>query len=84
MVAIPHHVLGNEPFAVLGALNGKTEAQVKSHVRTVFGKDYALGGLASLEQLGLAEFPFNPTRKIMKSEVRKAVIKYLGTARASK
>ena len=84
MVAILHHVLGDEPFAVLGSLNGKTEAQVKSHVRAVFGKDYALGGLATLNQLGLVEFPFNPTRKIMKSEVRKAVIKYLGTTRTNK
>ena len=84
MVAIPHHVLGDEPFAVLGSLNGKTEAQVKSHVRAVFGKDYALRGLATLNQLGLVEFPLNPTRKIMKSEVQKAVINYLGTPRASK
>ncbi|KAH6843310.1 putative amp dependent CoA ligase [Chaetomium sp. MPI-CAGE-AT-0009] len=79
VVAIPHYALGDEPFAVLGSLKGKTETQVKSHVRAVFGKDCALGGLASLDQLGLVEFPLNPTRKIMKSEVRKAVIKYLAT-----
>jgi hypothetical protein len=77
VVPAPHHVLGAEPFAVLNSYNGKTKAQIKDHVRAVFGRDYALGGLASLKQLGLVEFPLNPTRKIIKSEVQTAVVKHL-------
>lgn len=77
VVSAPHHVLGTEPFAVLSSYNGKTEAQIKDHVRTVFGRDYALGGLASLKQLGLVEFPLNSTHKIIKSEVQTVVAKHL-------
>ena len=77
VVPAPHHVLGAEPFAVLSSYNGKTEAQIKDHVRAVFGRDSALGGLASLKQLGLAEFPVNLTHKIIKSEVQTAVVKHL-------
>ena len=47
------------------------------YVRNVFGGDYTLGGLISLKQLGLHEFPINPTYKIIKSEVRMAVIRHL-------
>jgi hypothetical protein len=77
VVPAPHHVLGAEPYAVKSSYNGKTEAQIKDHVRAVFGRDYALGGLASLKQLGLVEFPLNPTHKIIKSEVQIAVMKHL-------
>ncbi|KAI5922023.1 hypothetical protein F4810DRAFT_712059 [Camillea tinctor] len=58
VVPVTHHVLGTEPFAVLSSHNGKTEQQIKDHVRIVLGKDYALGGLASMKQLELVEFPF--------------------------
>jgi hypothetical protein len=77
VVPAPHHVLGAESFAVLSSYNGKTEAQIKNHVQVVFGTDYALGGLASLKQLGFVEFPLNPTRKVIKSEIQTAVVKHL-------
>ncbi|KAI0595128.1 hypothetical protein F4775DRAFT_605405 [Biscogniauxia sp. FL1348] len=77
VVPAPHHVLGAEPFAVLSTYNGKTEQQIKDHVRAVFGRDYALGGLASLKQLELVEFPLNPTHKIIKSEVQSAVLRHI-------
>jgi len=62
---------------VLSSYNGKTEEQIKEHVRAALGRDYALGGLASLEHLGLLEFPVNPTHKIMKSEMQTTVENYL-------
>ena len=77
VVSSPHHVLGAEPFAVLGSYNGKTEAEMKDHVRTVLGRNYALGGLATLEQLGLVDFPLNQTHKTIKSKVQTAVLKHL-------
>ena len=76
MVPVRHHVLGSEPFVVLSTMNGKNEAEIKAHVRAVFGKDYAIGGLASLKQLGLVEFPLNPTHKVIKSEVQVAAQKH--------
>ena len=77
VVPAPHHVLGAEPFAVLSSYNGKTEAQIKDHVRAVFGRDYALGGLTSLKQLGLVKFPLNATHKVVKSEVQTAVVRHV-------
>lgn len=62
---------------MLSSFNGRTEAQIKEHVRAAFDKDYALGGLASLKQIGLVDFPFNSTHKIMKSEVEAAVSEHL-------
>jgi 4-coumarate--CoA ligase len=79
-----HPVVGHEPFAVLGSYNGKTQEQVKEHVRSVFGKDYALGGLASLKELGLLEFPVNQTHKIVKSKVQEDVERHLSRLSAMK
>lgn len=76
-MAIPHTDLGDEPFAVLGSYNRKTEEEIKTHVLDVFGVDYALGGLASLEQLCLHDFPINPTHKVVKSELQMSVMEYV-------
>ncbi|KAK3897324.1 hypothetical protein C8A05DRAFT_39125 [Staphylotrichum tortipilum] len=77
VVPVPHAVLGAEPFAVIKAYNGKTEKEVAEHVRVALGKDYALGGQASLEQLRLAEFPVNATRKVNKDAVESAVLQFV-------
>lgn len=77
LLPAPHHVLGAEPFAVLASFNGKTKVQIKDHVRTVLGRDYALGGVASLKELGMVDFPLNSTRKIVKSEIQMALLKYI-------
>uniref|UniRef100_A0A093W0F4 Putative 4-coumarate--CoA ligase 5 n=1 Tax=Talaromyces marneffei PM1 TaxID=1077442 RepID=A0A093W0F4_TALMA len=74
VVPVPHHVLGAEPFAVLSSFNGRTETQIKEHIRAEFGKDYALGGIASLKEIGMVEFPVNQTHKIIKSEIQAAVL----------
>lgn len=62
---------------MVSSYNGKTQTQIKNHVRDVLGKDYALGGVASLKQLGLIEFPLNATHKIIKSRVQIALAEYL-------
>ncbi|EED13322.1 AMP dependent CoA ligase, putative [Talaromyces stipitatus ATCC 10500] len=53
VVPIRHPIVGYEPFAALNSNNGKTQDQIKEHVRIAFGKDYALGGIVSLKELGL-------------------------------
>lgn len=74
---VPHPELGHEPFAVLSNCNGTTEDNVKSHVLQMFGQDYALRGVSSLEQIGLYEFPVNATHKIIKFQVEATVMEYL-------
>lgn len=73
MIGRSHPVLGQVPFAVLSSLNGKTQEEIKSYIMRTLGKDYALGGLATLEEVGLSEFTVNATHKIVRSEVEKAV-----------
>ncbi|KAF4536152.1 AMP-dependent synthetase/ligase [Lasiodiplodia theobromae] len=73
VIGISHPVLGQVPFAVLSSLNEKTQEEIKSYIMRTLGKDYALGGLATLEEVGLSEFTVNATHKIVRSEVEKAV-----------
>lgn len=78
VISIPHHVLGAEPFAVVSSFPaGKTEMQIKEHVCKALGRDYALAGLASLKQLGFVDFPVNQTHKVVRPDIRQAVLKYM-------
>lgn len=62
---------------MLGSLNGKKGNDIEKYVCSKLGGEYALGGLASLEQIGLQEFPVNATHKVVKFEVQEAVMRYL-------
>ncbi|KAF2691139.1 putative amp dependent CoA ligase [Lentithecium fluviatile CBS 122367] len=84
VVAAPHPVIGAEPFAVVDSFANASAEQIKEHIRAVLGRDYALGGVACLKQLGLVEFPVNATHKIIKSEVQEAVLKHLKRISAEK
>jgi 4-coumarate--CoA ligase len=77
VVPVPHAVLGAEPYAVVDSFENSSAEQVKEHIRAELGKDYALGEVVSLKQLGFKEFPVNATHKIIKSDVQDAVLKYL-------
>lgn len=76
VIAWPHPVLGQEPLVVLKALNGKTEDEIKQQVLDMFGKEYALGPVTTLEQLGRQGFPLNATGKIIKRDVLEWVKEY--------
>lgn len=78
VIAWPHPVLGQEPLVVVKALNGTTEEDIKQRVLEMFGKDYAVGPVITLEQLGKEEFPLNATMKVMKTELLKLVKDYYG------
>ncbi|KAF2161264.1 hypothetical protein M409DRAFT_69872 [Zasmidium cellare ATCC 36951] len=78
VVAWPHAVLGQEPLVVVKGLGGKTEEEVKRRVEEMFGRDYAVGSVVTLEQLGRREFPLNATGKIIKREVVELVEGYYG------
>ena len=73
MIGIRHPILGREPFAVISDFGNTTEQQIKQHVIEVFGTDYALGGVASLQQMGFRDFPLNSTGKIMKISLEEIV-----------
>lgn len=77
VVGISHPVLGQVPFAVVVAFSGRTEESIRERVTDLFGKDYALAGVATLEQLGLNSFPLNATDKIMKIDLVRVVKQYL-------
>ncbi|EMD88364.1 hypothetical protein COCC4DRAFT_149851 [Bipolaris maydis ATCC 48331] len=76
VVPVPHPVLGAQPIAVVESFTNVSVEQVKQHVCTAIGDEYALGGVVCLKQLGLARFPVNATHKIIKSELQEAVLKY--------
>lgn len=50
---------------------------LKQLVLDHLGPDYALGKVFTLKELGMQEFPINVTGKIMKIELRKAVMELL-------
>ncbi|KAF7587031.1 hypothetical protein BBP40_007853 [Aspergillus hancockii] len=77
VIPVSHPELGSDPFAVISSYSGKTETEIIDHVRAVLGLSYELGGVGSLKQLGLVEFPVNMTRKVVRSEVQEAVLKLL-------
>lgn len=78
VVAWPHPVLGQEPLVVVKGLNGKTGEKLRERVLKMFGKDYAVGDVLTLEDLGEREFPLNATGKIMKKDVVEMVERYYG------
>lgn len=63
---VAHPEFGHEPYAVVEQLGGSSEDQIKQHVIDLFGKDYSLGGVFTLQHLNLTAFPRNATDKIMK------------------
>lgn len=77
VVALPHEQLGQEAFAVVKSLNGKSKDDVRKQVEDLFGKDYVLCGFATLEELGLQEFPLNATGKIVKRELEGLIATFL-------
>lgn len=58
-------------------LGSKTKDEVEEEIIKIFGPDSALGGVATLKELGLSEFPLNPTGKIMKRDLEKPVADFL-------
>lgn len=69
VIGVAHPTLGQEPYAVVDNMSGKSKADVKQHVTDMFGPDYAMGDVLALSELGLSEFPLNATGKILKREL---------------
>lgn len=82
MIGVPHPILGQEPFAIVKTFGDKSEAETTQHILDLFGKDYALGGAVSLEQLGLDAFPLNATGKVIKSSLLERLLNFLNQRRA--
>ncbi|KAH8777799.1 putative amp dependent CoA ligase [Diaporthe sp. PMI_573] len=77
VVAVPNAEHFQAPFAVIDRFNGKTEDEIMSHIVHVLGKEYELSGLASLETIGMREFPLNATHKVVKTDVQRAVLRWM-------
>ncbi|KAK8931517.1 hypothetical protein H634G_04054 [Metarhizium anisopliae BRIP 53293] len=82
-VSITSESQGEQLFAVLRSLASNSPGDINRHIEKMLGKQYVLDGLLTLEQLGLAAFPVNATHKIMKSEIKTALLKYLQSHRDS-
>lgn len=81
MVDLPHKILGQEPFAVVKEYqSGVDEASIKKLIVDKFGHEYALGGVFTLSQLGMSAWPLNPSGKVMKIELREAVMEEVQAA----
>lgn len=79
MIVIPHPSFGQQLFAVLASLDDVDKEDVKRQALNSLGKDYALGGIVSLKEIGMAAFPVNDTHKVVKFEVQTALLEYLST-----
>ena len=82
MIGVPHPTLGQEPFAIVKTFGDKSEAETKQRILDVFGKDYALGGAVSLEELGLNAFPLNATGKVIKTSLLERLLDFLNKRKA--
>lgn len=69
VIGWPHPVMGHVPLAIVEDLNGKTVEQIKEEIIKMFGQEYALEDVVSLEQLGLQQWPMNLTGKVVKTEL---------------
>jgi len=58
-------------------LKGKSIQEIKSHVITMCGPDWQLGGAVELKDLGYDSFPINSTGKIQKTELLRPVTEYV-------
>ena len=68
------------PFVVLRQLpTGVTEADIREHCINELNASYSLGGVLSLEQLGMEFWPLTPIGKIEKRELKRAALNYVGT-----
>lgn len=76
VIGVPHETLGQEPFAVVKDLNGRSKEQVIDFVFVTFGKDSPLRGIATLSDLGFSHWPLGSTGKILKRELILAVASY--------
>lgn len=81
VVGVPHPTLGHEPIAVVKSLGCKSGDEAKQHVVEVFGRDFTLGSVVTLQDLGLETFPLNATGKVMKTALQKNVVQYLDVSR---
>ena len=73
VVGVAHPTLGQEPVAVVKSLGQSTKEDVKQHVLAVFGPDYGLGNVLTLQELSLDDFPLNATGKILKRELLECI-----------
>lgn len=82
VIGIPHPTLGEEPFAVIESLDkGVDAADLETLIVDMFGKEYALGGVLTLAQLRLSEWPLNATGKVLKLELKEAALVLLEKGR---
>lgn len=76
-MAVPSAQHGEEPFAVVADFGEKSEDELKEEVVRRCDRHHVLAGVVDLGRIGLDAFPLNPTRKIVKTKVKAALLAHL-------
>lgn len=77
VIGVPDCVAGEVPIAVVRSLLTHSKADLHAQVREL-GPTYALGGIFTLDDLGIESFPLTATGKIRKDVLKEQVITHMG------
>ncbi|EKG09634.1 AMP-dependent synthetase/ligase [Macrophomina phaseolina MS6] len=83
VIGIPAPIYGELPYAVVEKLpQGTTPSYFARLVLEKMGRDYAIGGVLTLKQLGLMAWPRNGRNKVMKLVLKSSALERLDTESA--
>ncbi|KAH7027017.1 hypothetical protein B0J12DRAFT_584603 [Macrophomina phaseolina] len=83
VIGIPAPIYGELPYAVVEKLpQGTTPSYFARVVLEKMGRDYAIGGVLTLKQLGLMAWPRNGRNKVMKLVLKSSALERLDTESA--
>lgn len=80
VVGVPDSVAGEIPIAVVRSLLTHSKADLHAQVREL-GPTYALGGIFTLDDLGIESFSLTATGKIRKDVLKEQVVAHMGLGR---
>lgn len=75
VLGISNDEYGEVPVAVVKTTSGSTNlGSLKKAVADALGEDYALHGVFELHELGMDDWPLNPTGKVMKMVLKERLV----------
>jgi 4-coumarate--CoA ligase len=74
---VPDEYLGEAAYAVVKKRNERSKENIIELVKSSLGSNYVLDGVLTLKELGLSEFPVNPTFKVMRDVLQQSVLQAL-------
>lgn len=77
VLGVPHDQLGETPVAIIKTIHDQATPAIdviNAGVRSQLGNEYRLDAMYSLEDLAFGNWPLNDTGKVMKKDLKKAVL----------